>query len=81
MSSTCPRSIRLSNPQIGAYSGNITFSAVTKIASRLAARMKKSISKSTVEKLEKKLSSCEWLTPRVLVRYLPEPLVRLRPEG
>jgi hypothetical protein len=29
----------LSNPQIGAYLGNITFSAVTKIVSRPAARM------------------------------------------
>ena len=48
----------LSNPQIGAYFGNITFSAVTKIASRLAARMKKDRSaRIAVEKLEKKLSS------------------------
>jgi len=48
----------LSNPQIGAYFGNITFSAVTKIASRLAARMKKDRSaRVAMEKLEKKLSS------------------------
>jgi chromosomal replication initiation ATPase DnaA len=48
----------LSNPQIGAYFGNITFSAVTKIASRLAARMKKDRSAGiAVEKLEKKLST------------------------
>jgi len=48
----------LSNPEGGAYFGNITFSAVTKIASRLAARMKRDRStKVEVEKLEKKVSS------------------------
>jgi len=48
----------LSNPEVGAYFGNITFSAVTKIASRLAARMKRDRStKVEVEKLEKKVSS------------------------
>jgi putative transposase len=48
----------LSNPEIGAYFGNITFSAVTKIASRLNARMRENreIGKE-LEKLERKLSA------------------------
>jgi putative transposase len=47
----------LSNPEIGARLGHITFSAVTKIASRLKARMKENrgIGKE-LEKLERKLS-------------------------
>ncbi len=48
----------LSNPQIGAYFGNVTFSAVTKIVSRLAARMKDDrIVRKEVKKLEKELST------------------------
>jgi len=48
----------LSNPQIGAYFGNITFSAVTKIVSRLAARMKEDyIVGKEMERLEKILST------------------------
>ncbi len=46
----------LSNPQIGAYFGNITFSAVTKIVSRLAARMKENRPlRKEMERLEEKL--------------------------
>ena len=46
----------LSNPQIGAYFGNVTFSAVTKIVSRLEARMKEDRKmRKEVEKLEKEL--------------------------
>ncbi len=48
----------LSNPQIGAYFGNVTFSAVTKIVSRLAARMKEDRKvRKEVEKLEQELST------------------------
>ena len=48
----------LSNPEIGAYFGNITFSAVTKTASRLSVRMKEDRTmRKEVEKLEEKLSS------------------------
>jgi putative transposase len=41
----------LSNPQIGAYFGNLTFSAVAKIVSRLNARLKEN--KGTIKELEK----------------------------
>ncbi len=48
----------LSNPQIGAYFGNITFSAVTKTVSRLSARMKEDRTmRKEVDMLEEKLSS------------------------
>jgi chromosomal replication initiation ATPase DnaA len=48
----------LSNPEIGAYFGNITFSAVTKTASRLSVRMKKDRTmRKEVDVMEKKLSS------------------------
>ena len=48
----------LSNPEIGAYFGNVTFSAVTKIVGRLAARMKEDRKvRREVEKLEKEFPS------------------------
>jgi hypothetical protein len=50
----------LSNPEIGAYFGNITFSAVTKIAGRLKARIEEDEGmRKELEKLERKLSSVE----------------------
>ena len=48
----------LSNPEIGAYFGDITFSAVTKTASRLSVRMKEDRTmRKEVDVMEKKLSS------------------------
>jgi chromosomal replication initiation ATPase DnaA len=48
----------LTNPQIGAYFGNVTFSAVTKIVSRLEARMREDrIVRKEVEKMGKELST------------------------
>ena len=55
----------LSNPEIGLYFGNITFSAVTKIVTRLSVRMKEDRTMRTeVEKLEKELSSVNGLLPK-----------------
>jgi hypothetical protein len=46
------------NPQIGAHFGNITFSAVTKIVSRLAARMEEDrIVRKYAEKMKEMLSA------------------------
>jgi hypothetical protein len=48
----------LTNPQIGAYFGNVTYSAVTKIVSRLETRMKEDQKvRKNMDKLEKKLSA------------------------
>ncbi len=50
----------LSNPQIGAYFGNVTYSAVTKIVSRLETRMKEDRKvRENMDKLEKELSAVE----------------------
>jgi putative transposase len=55
----------LSNPEIGVYFGDITFSAVTKIASRLKARMKEDpVMRKDLEKLEKMLSFVNGLLPK-----------------
>lgn len=48
----------LSNPQIGTYFGNVTYSAVTKVVSRLETRMKEDrIVRRNMEKLENELST------------------------
>ena len=48
----------LTNPQIGAYFGNVTYSAVTKIVSRLETRMKEDLKVwENMDKLENKLST------------------------
>lgn len=48
----------LSNPQIGTYFGNVTYSAVTKIVSRLETRMKEDrMVRKNMEKLENELST------------------------
>jgi putative transposase len=48
----------MSNPQIGAYFGNITFSAVTKIVSRLSLRLKEDRTmQKEMKKLEEELCS------------------------
>jgi putative transposase len=55
----------LSNPEIGVSFGNITFSAVTKIASRLKARMKENRGiRKELERLEKQLSLVNGLLPK-----------------
>jgi len=54
----------LSNPQLGAYFGNVTYSAVTKIVSRLETRMKEDrMVRKNLEKLEKKLSTVKGPLP------------------
>ncbi|MGD0489891.1 MAG: hypothetical protein ABSB94_22260 [Syntrophorhabdales bacterium] len=53
----------LSNAEIGAYFGNITFSAVTKTVSRLSARMKEDRTmRKEVDMLVEKLPSVKGLT-------------------
>ncbi len=48
----------LSNPQIGAYFGNVTYSSVTKTVSRLETRMKEDrIARKDVARLEKDMSA------------------------
>ena len=48
----------LTNPQIGAYFGNVTFSAVAKTVSRLRARMKEDRKvRQALQKLEEELST------------------------
>ncbi len=48
----------LSNPQIGAYFGNVTYSSVTKTVSRLETRMKEDrIARKDMARLEKDMSA------------------------